>query len=147
MAIEVKNLRVVQASVSGLTKHLNQETARRLKEAGLLIKKDAEKALKSGGFRRGPRGGKIPSPRPAFPHIFSRTGRLKESLEVEATLRKNKIQVRVSSNVAYAAHLEYGTRFIKTRAWVANTLKKDMPIVMKMVDKGITDAIKKSGLK
>ena len=147
MSIEVKNLRVVQSSVSSLTKHLDQETAKRLKEAGLLIKKDAEKALKSGGFRRGPRGGKIPSPPPAFPHIFSRTGRLKESLKVEAAMRKGKIQIRVFSDVQYAAHLEYGTKFIKTRAWIANTLKKNGPTVQKLIDEGISDAIKKSGLK
>lgn len=147
MRIEIKNLDVVRRSVKSLDKHLDIEVEKRLKETALQIKKDAKKALKIGGFRRGPRGGKIPAPAPRFPHIFSRTGRLANSLRVESRRRGNKTIVRTYSEASYAAPLEYGSRFIKARAWLSRTLEKDLPVLNKNVNKGVKDAIKKAGLK
>lgn len=103
---------------------------------------EARGNLKKGGYGRGPRGGRVPVPAPRFPHIYSRTGHLSDSLGVVAkTVTATSLTLVVGNEAEYAAALEFGTKNIRARHWIQKTFDSNKDTMRRMAERNTKSVI------
>lgn len=144
MAIRIVGLAALTAVILGTYRVLRRRMRDNIDAVAIFYMMKARSELKPGGYKRGPRGGKVADPPAQAPHIYNRTGRLSKSLRARSKIETDSFTLTVTNTAPYAAALEFGTRHIQARSWMVNTFNKNkskmMAIATVKAKRPITDA-------
>lgn len=132
MAMKILGLSAVTAVFFGAYRLLRRRLRDSIDEIALFYMLQARKELKPGGYKRGPRGGRVADPPAQHPFIYSRTGRLSSSLSASSEIRGDTLSLTVTNTAPYAGALEFGTKFIKPREWMVGTFNRNKRIMRTM---------------
>lgn len=91
---------------------LDREMKRAAFASAVVVAAEAKRRFRPGGYTLGPRGGRVPTPPPQWPHVFNRTGDAHNSItpEVRALDAGPGWTGVVFSEVPYFRRLELGFR-------------------------------------
>lgn len=105
--------------------------------------------VRPGGWTTGPRGGRVPSPPPRYPHIFKRTGQLQSATTAEVEEDGAKFSGRIGAppidGVKYPLYLEKGTEVIQARRGYQRALDHVRPLFVRNMDRLVAKAIDMAG--
>jgi hypothetical protein len=132
MAMKIVGLSVATATILGTYRLIRRGLKDSIDEIALFYMLQARRALKPGGYKRGPRGGRVADPPPQHPFLYSRTGRLSSSLSASSEIRADTLTLTVTNTAPYAAALEFGTKHIRARSWMVGTFNKNKGIMRAM---------------
>ncbi len=138
----IENLRGVSERIGRLRQDLDRQLEAAALSAALEVERQAKLEFKKGGYRKGPRGGRVPTPKPRWPYVYRRTGFLSRSINV-ATRRDSDGWVGIVGAWApYARRLELGGGGIRARHWLRRAHRKARDRVKEIFDRAVREAIR-----
>lgn len=126
------------------TRQLDRLMHRAILRSVLKVERHAKRvAIQQGGYTRGPRGGKIPTPAPRWPHVYARTGDLRRHVTHVVSRDHRGWKGAVGTPLKKGKWLEEGTTHgIRARQWLKRSYEANRQYVRGEITKALQEVMR-----